>query len=196
LLLGLVLYGVSDGLLLRAALGVDPWDVLHQGLSRTLGLQVGTWTNIVGLVVLLGWIPLRQRPGAGTVLNVVVIGLVVDATLDVVAAVGPMPLRISILIGAVVVNGVATGLYIGAGLGPGPRDGLMTGFAARGHSIRVVRTGLELTVLAGGWALGGYVGVGTVLYAVGIGPIVHWTLPALALRRPSGATAPPAAREA
>ena len=179
LLVGLALYGISDGLLLRAGLGVDPWDVLHQGLSRTLSLQVGTWTIIVGAVVLVGWLPLRQRPGTGTVANIVLIGLVVNATLGVVAPMHALGERIPVLVGAVLLNGLATGLYIGAGLGPGPRDGLMTGLARRGHSIRVVRTAIEVTVLVAGWVLGGNVGAGTVLYALSIGPIVHLTLPAL-----------------
>jgi uncharacterized membrane protein YczE len=148
LLVGLVAYGLSDGLLLRAALGVDPWDVLHQGLSRTIGLQVGTWSIIVGAIVLLCWIPLRQRPGVGTVFNVVLIGLMVNFTLDVVPRLTSMAVRCAVLVGAVALNGVATGLYIGAGLGPGPRDGIMTGLAGRGHSVRVVRTGIEVVVLA------------------------------------------------
>jgi uncharacterized membrane protein YczE len=178
---GLVLYGVSAGLLLLAGLGVDPWDVLHQGLSRRLGLGVGTWAIIVGACVLALWIPLRQRPGFGTLSNVIVVGLAINATL----AVGPTPhrlgLRVLELVGGVVLNGVATGAYIGAGLGPGPRDGLMTGFAARGHSIRVVRTCLELTALGTGWLLGGTVGVGTVVYAVSIGPLAHVFIPLLAI---------------
>lgn len=183
LLAGLTLYGVTDGLLLRTRLGVDPWDVLHQGLSRTIGLQVGTWTVIVGAAVLLLWIPLRQRPGLGTLLNVVLIGLVVNVTLAEVPPLSGLAVRIPVLVGAVVLNGIATGLYIGAGLGPGPRDGIMTGLARRGHSVRVVRTGIELVVLAGGWMLGGNVGVGTVFYALAIGPIVHLTLPALVCDR-------------
>jgi uncharacterized membrane protein YczE len=178
---GLVLYGVSDGTLLLAGLGVDPWDVLHQGLSRTLGLGVGTWANIVGAVVLLAWIPLRQRPGAGTVLNVLTIGTVINLVLAYVPAPHGAVGQGALLVGSVVLNGIATGLYIGAGLGPGPRDGLMTGIAARGHSIRLVRTGLELCVLATGWLLGGSVGIGTVAYAVAIGPLVHVTLPWLRL---------------
>lgn len=181
LLAGLVLYGVSSGLLLLAGLGVDPWDVLHQGLSRTLGLQVGTWVNLVGLAVLLAWLPLRQRPGIGTVLNVLAIGTVVNAMLAFVPAPHSLPTRVAMLGCAIVLNGIATGLYIGAGLGPGPRDGLMTGLAARGHSVRVVRTGLEVGVLAIGWLLGGTVGVGTLAYAVAIGPLVHVTLPRLRL---------------
>ena len=179
LLVGIALFGISNGLLLRAGLGVDPWDVLHQGLSRTIGLQVGTWTIIVGAAVLAAWWPLRQRPGAGTVANMILIGLVVNATLGVVAPMHALGERIPVLVGAVLLNGLATGLYIGAGLGPGPRDGLMTGFARRGHSIRVVRTSIEVSVLVAGWVLGGNVGLGTVLYALSIGPIVHLTLPAL-----------------
>ncbi len=186
LLVGLVAYGASDGLLLRAGLGVDPWDVLHQGLSRTLGLQVGTWSIIVGALVLLGWVPLRQRPGLGTVLNVFTIGLVINATLAWIAPETSWVWRIATLVFAVLLNGVATGLYIGASLGPGPRDGIMTGIAGRGHSVRVVRTLIEVTVLALGWALGGTVGPGTLLYALTIGPIVHLTLPAFTLAHRSG----------
>ena len=181
LLAGLCLYGIADGLLLRARLGVDPWDVLHQGLSRTMGLPVGDWTIIVGAVVLVGWIPLRQRPGAGTIANIVLIGIGVNLTLDLVPSPTSNLLRTAMLFGSIALIAVATGLYIGASLGPGPRDGLMTGIAARGHSLRVVRTGLELTVLVAGWALGGNVGIGTLLYALSIGPLVHLTLPAFAI---------------
>ena len=179
---GLILYGVSDSMLLLAGLGLDPWDVFHQGLSRRFGLGVGTWAIIVGLFVLLLWIPLRQRPGFGTVSNVLVVG----AVIDLVMALAPVPhvlsVRIALLLAGVVLNGVATGAYIGAGLGPGPRDGVMTGLAARGHSIRVVRTGIELTVLGTGWLLGGTVGIGTVVYALGIGPLAHIFIPMLAIR--------------
>ena len=176
---GLVLFGVSSSMLLLAGLGVDPWDVFHQGLSRRLGLGVGTWAIIVGVAVLLLWIPLRQRPGFGTLSNVLVVGLVIDLMLAVVPPVQGLPAQIVVMIGGVVLNGIATGAYIGAGLGPGPRDGLMTGLAARGHSIRIVRTSIELTVLLAGWLLGGTVGVGTVVYALGIGPIAHVTIPRL-----------------
>jgi uncharacterized membrane protein YczE len=176
---GLALYGFSDALLLLAGLGVDPWDVFHQGLSRRIGLAVGTWVIIVGAGVLLLWIPLRQRPGLGTLSNVVVIGLVINLTLASVPAPHALGLRIAAMLGGVFLNGIATGAYIGAGLGPGPRDGVMTGFAARGHSIRVVRTAIELTVLAAGWLLGGTVGVGTVVYALGIGPLAHIFIPLL-----------------
>jgi uncharacterized membrane protein YczE len=179
LFLGLLLYGTSMALMIEAELGLDPWDVLHQGLSTVTGLSFG-WVVIgVGAVVLLLWIPLRQRPGLGTVSNVIVLGLAVDAAVALLPTPAPMPARIAFLIGGVVLNGVATGMYIGARFGPGPRDGLMTGYVARrpGRSIRRVRTVIELTVLAAGWLLGGTVGVGTVLYAVGIGPLAHVFIP-------------------
>jgi uncharacterized membrane protein YczE len=193
LYLGLVLYGVSSSMLLLAGLGVDPWDVLHQGLSRRLGLGVGTWAIIVGVAVLLLWIPLRQRPGFGTLNNVLIVGLVIDLMLAVVPPVHALPAQVAVMLGGVILNGIATGAYIGAGLGPGPRDGLMTGLAARGHSIRVVRTSIELTVLCTGWLLGGTVGIGTVVYALGIGPIAHVTIPRL--RIPLGAPVPPGSGE-
>ena len=193
LYVGLVLYGVSSSMLLLAGLGVDPWDVFHQGLSRRLGLGVGTWAIIVGVAVLLLWIPLRQRPGFGTLNNVLIVGLVIDLMLEFVPPVHALPAQIAVMLGGVVLNGIATGAYIGAGLGPGPRDGLMTGLAARGHSIRVVRTSIELTVLCTGWVLGGTVGVGTVVYALGIGPIAHVTIPRL--RIPLGDPVPPGSGE-
>lgn len=180
---GLVLYGVSDGMLLLSGLGVDPWDVFHQGLSRRTTLAVGTWTIIVGAVVLLLWIPLRQRPGLGTLANVVVIGLVINLVLAIAPPPPGVPLQLLVMLGGVGLNGVATGAYIGAGLGPGPRDGLMTGLAARGHSLRVVRTGIELAVLVFGWLLGGTVGLGTVVYALAIGPLAHIFVPMLSVRR-------------
>jgi uncharacterized membrane protein YczE len=182
---GLVLYGVSASLLVLAGLGLDPWDVFHQGLSRTFGLAIGTWAIIVGVVVLLLWIPLRQRPGIGTVSNVVLVGLTMNVVLGHVHAPHAMVARVACLLCGVFLNGVATGAYIGAGLGPGPRDGLMTGLAARGHSIRIVRTGLEVTVLVSGWLLGGTVGVGTVLYALSIGPLAHVFIPLFARGRPT-----------
>ena len=188
LYVGLVLYGLSASMLLLAGLGVDPWDVLHQGLSRRFGLGVGTWAIIVGVAVLLLWIPLRQRPGFGTVSNVILVGLVIDAGPGGGATRARVAARVVVMCGGVMLNGIATGAYIGAGLGPGPRDGLMVGLAARGHSIRVVRTCIELTVLspAGFWA--GRSGIGTVVYALGIGPIAHITIPRLAIER-SGRTA-------
>jgi len=181
---GLVLYGFSDALMLLAGLGVDPWDVFHQGLSRRFGLGVGTWAIIVGVVVLALWIPLRQRPGFGTVSNVIVVGSVIDLSLATIPAPHGLASRIAVLLAGVFLNGVATGAYIGAGLGPGPRDGLMTGLAARGHSIRVVRTALELTVLVSGWLLGGTVGIGTVVYALAIGPLAHIFIPLFQVREP------------
>jgi uncharacterized membrane protein YczE len=174
---GLLLYGVSDGMILLAGLGVDPWDVFHQGLSRRLGLGVGTWAVIVGLIVLALWIPLKQRPGVGTVCNVVVVGAVIDIVLAVFAPPHQIVVRWVLMLAGVLLNAVATAAYIGAGLGPGPRDGLMTGLAARGHSVRIVRTAIELTVLAAGWLLGGTVGIGTVVYALSIGPLAHFFLP-------------------
>jgi uncharacterized membrane protein YczE len=182
---GLVGFGVGLGLLVRARLGLDPWDVLSQGISRHLGLQIGWVVDMLGAVVLLAWIPLRQRPGLGTLLNIVVVGLAANGTLDLVPFVHGLAWRVALMVSAVLLVAVATGGYIGAGLGPGPRDGLMTGIAARGHSIRVVRFALEVSVLVIGYLLGGSVGVGTVVYAVCIGPLVHLTLPRLALPRPS-----------
>ena len=184
---GLVLYGISDSMLLLAGLGVDPWDVLHQGLARRTGVPVGTWAIIVGAVVLLLWIPLRQRPGLGTLCNVVLVGAVIDLVLAVVPPPHSLPVQVAVMASGVVLNGVATGMYIGAGLGPGPRDGLMTGFAARGHSLRVVRTCIEATVLLAGWLLGGTVGVGTVAYAVCIGPLAHIFVPLFSRPAPDAA---------
>lgn len=185
---GLVLYGVSMAMLVRSDLGLDPWDVLHQGVADRVGWSIGTVTIVTGALVLLLWVPLRQRPGLGTVSNVVVIGLAVDAALAVVPVVAPLPGRSALLAGGIVVNAVATGAYIGARLGPGPRDGLMTGIVGRtGASVRVVRTTIEVTVLALGWALGGTVGVGTVAYALAIGPLVHRLLPLLAVPDPDPA---------
>jgi uncharacterized membrane protein YczE len=189
---GLLVYGFSSGLLIEAALGIDPWDVLHQGISRHTGISIGIVTIGVGVLVLLGWIPLKQRPGLGTVANAIVIGLAMDASLNLLPHPDEIVTR-SIFLGlGILFNGVATGLYIGAGMGPGPRDGLMTGIAARGHTIRLVRTGLEVTVLLIGWVLGGNVGVGTVAYALLIGPIAHVTIPAFTIGRAQPAIPPEA----
>jgi uncharacterized membrane protein YczE len=177
---GLVLYGASMALMIRAGLGLDPWDVLHQGLAERVPLSFGEVTIVVGALVLLAWIPLRQWPGFGTVSNVVVIGLAVDATLAALPAPDAMALRIGFMLAGVGLNGVASAAYIGARLGPGPRDGLMTGLVRRtGRSVRLVRTSIEVTVLVAGWLLGGTVGVGTVAYALAIGPLVHVLLPPL-----------------
>jgi uncharacterized membrane protein YczE len=181
LLTGLVAMGAGIGLMADADLGLGPWDVLHQGLSHHTGLSLGTLNIAVGAVVLLLWVPLRQRPGLGTVLNVLIIGVVVDGTLALLPEPDHLAVRTAAMLAGVVLMGVGSGLYIGAGLGPGPRDGLMTGVAARGHSVRSVRTALEVTVLIMGWALGGTVGVGTVVLAVAIGPLVQASLEWLGL---------------
>ena len=175
---GLSLYGASMALMLRAALGLDPWDVFHQGLAGHVGLSFGMLVNAVGALVLLLWIPLRQRPGVGTIANVLVIGTAVDLTMLVLPSFDDLAVRAVMLAVGVVLNGIAGALYIGAGLGPGPRDGLMTGLVRRtGWSIRRVRTGIEFAVLGLGWLMGGTVGVGTVLYAFAIGPLVQFFLP-------------------
>jgi uncharacterized membrane protein YczE len=174
LLIGLTGYGFSMALMVRAGLGLDPWDVFHQGLAGRTGTTIGIASAVVGVAVLLAWIPLRNRPGVGTVANVIVIAVTVDAGMALLPTPESLPVRVAMMLGAVVLNGLSTVLYIGAGMGPGPRDGLMTGLVARtGLSVRLVRTSIEATVLAVGWLLGGTVGVGTVVYALGIGPLVQ-----------------------
>lgn len=174
LYVGLWLYGFSMALMVTAGLGLDPWDVFHQGVSRHLSLSFGTITALTGILVLLAWIPLRQKPGLGTVSNVVVIAIAVDVSLGWLPDIDALLPRAALLVTGIVMNAFATALYIGAGMGPGPRDGLMTGLVARtGLSIRLVRTAIELTVVATGWLLGGNVGLGTLLYAFGIGPLVQ-----------------------
>ncbi|ANP53825.1 putative membrane protein YczE [Streptomyces griseochromogenes] len=178
---GLALYGFSEALLVQAGLGLGPWNVLHQGLAGLTGLSMGLVLTIVGAAVLLLWIPLRQRPGLGTVSNVLVIGFTMDAALAVLPDVRSLAVRIPILLAGVVLNGVATGLYISAAFGPGPRDGLMTGLHRRtGRSVRLIRTAVEVTVVVTGFALGGTVGVGTLLYALSIGPLAQFFLRAFA----------------
>jgi uncharacterized membrane protein YczE len=182
LYVGLALYGASMALLVRSGLGVMPWDVLHQGLARNLGWSLGTVTIVVGALVLLAWIPLRQLPGVGTVSNVVVIGLAVDGTLAVLPAPSAMAWRVGFVVAGVLLNAVATAAYIGVHLGPGPRDGLMTGLVRRtGGSVGLVRTSIEVAVVASGWLLGGTLGLATVVYALAIGPLVQLLLPRLAL---------------
>ncbi|MEW2130012.1 hypothetical protein [Streptomyces sp. NPDC005435] len=186
---GLALYGASSALLVRADLGMEPWNVLHQGLSRLTGLSIGVVMTLVGALVLLLWIPLRQRPGLGTVSNVLVIGFALDATLSVLPAVHGLVGRALLLVAGIVLNGAATGLYIAAAFGPGPRDGLMTGLHQRtGRSIRLLRTCVEVVVVATGFALGGTVGVGTVLYALSIGPLAQLFLRVFALPSSGPAT--------
>lgn len=183
LLLGLVLYGVSMAMMIRSTLGLNPWDVLHYGLTLHVPLTIGQVTIVVGFLLLLIWWPLRQWPGLGTVANVVVIGLAVDGALAVLGEPQGLVGRWALLLGGIVGNGLATAMYIGTQYGPGPRDGLMTGIALRtGRSLRLVRTLIEVTVLGIGWLLGGIVGLGTVLYAVGIGPITQAFLPYLTVR--------------
>jgi uncharacterized membrane protein YczE len=175
---GLVLYGVTLGMMIRATLGNAPWDVLHQGMARHLPLSIGSAVILMSLVVLLLWIPLRELPGLGTIANSFAVGLAADATLSVLHAPDTLWQRGLLMVGGVLLNAFATALYIGSQFGPGPRDGLMTGLHRRtGVSVRVVRTGLEITVVVIGWVLGGVVGVGTVLYAVAIGPLVQVFLP-------------------
>ena len=187
LIVGLLLYGFTMGLMVRAVFGLDPWDVFHQGVTKLLShwidISYGTVITAMSVLVLLAWIPLRQRPGIGTILNAAMIGWTTDATLRLVPQTDNLTLRIIYLVVAVVGNAVAGGLYIGAGLGPGPRDGLMTGLVARGvGSVRVVRTSIELTVLGVGALFGGKLGIGTVVYAFAIGPLLHILLPRLQVR--------------
>ena len=177
---GLVTFAFGEALILEAGLGVIPWDVFQQGLVNHWGLTMGTWSIIVGVAVLLLWIPLRQRPGIGTVSNAIVIGAALDPMLRAIEAPESLGWRAAYLVAGILINGVATAAYIGARLGPGPRDGLMTGLVRlTGRSVRLVRTGLEVTVVLIGWALGGNLGLGTVLFAVSIGPVVHVFLPKL-----------------
>jgi uncharacterized membrane protein YczE len=179
---GLVLCGLGFALLVQADLGLDPWDVFHQGVSDHTGLPIGTVAILTGFVLLLVWIPLRERPGVGTILNAVLIGSVMDLVLPRLPEPGGAPASWAMLMAGIAVAGTGIGLYIGAGLGPGPRDGIMTGVARRGWgSVRVVRTGIELSALAVGWLLGGSVGIGTVVFAVTIGPVVQVSLGRLSL---------------
>lgn len=183
LLGGLALYGASMALMVRAHVGLAPWDVLHQGLSRHLSWSFGAVTALTGVFVLAIWLPLRQRPGIGTVSNVVVIAISVDAVLTVLPPVTGLPWQVLTLVAGVVLNGLATATYVGARLGPGPRDGVMTGLHARtGWSVRLIRTGIEVTVLVTGWLLGGTAGLGTVVYALAIGPLTQVFLPVVAVR--------------
>ena len=175
LIVGLLLYGFTMALMVQSGLGLDPWDVFHEGLTRHVPLSFGQVVIAVGAIVLLLWIPLRQRPGIGTVLNVLLIGLAADAGIALVAAPDEMWARVTLLVVGVVGNGLAGALYIGARLGAGPRDGVWVAIVERTHlSVRLVRTSIELTVLATGFLLGGTVGVGTAAYALAIGPLTQF----------------------
>ncbi|MHA6669503.1 membrane protein YczE [Homoserinimonas sp. A447] len=180
LLIGLFLYGVAIAMMIRAGLGVSPWDVLSQGVSIQTGLAFGLVTNLIGLAVLLLWIPIREKPGIGTVLNVLLIGPSAEVGLWLIPAQTELWAQILLFAAGLVLLAIATGLYIGARFGPGPRDGLMTGIHRRyGVRIWVVRTTIEVVVLAAGWMLGGTVGLGTVAFALFIGPMVNVTMPLL-----------------
>ncbi len=187
---GLILYGVSLALQIRAGLGLDPWDVFHQGVSDKTGLSFGTIVIITGALVLLAWIPLRQKPGIGTVSNVFVLGIVVDITLSLLGDVHGFGYQLALLTSGVVLNAIAGAAYIGAGLGPGPRDGLMTGLVRRtGKKVGVIRTSIEVGVLSVGFLLGGTVGLGTVVYALSIGPLLGFLLPLFTIKEPLPAVA-------
>jgi uncharacterized membrane protein YczE len=187
LLVGIPVLGLGIALTLQARLGVSPYDVLHQGIAKQTDLSFGTVVIGVGLVILVLWIPLRQRPGIGTVVNTLTVGLVIDLALLVLPEPDLMAARVAMLLGGIVVTALGMGLYIGAGLGPGPRDGLMTGIAAKGFPLWAVRTVLEVTALVAGWLLGGNVGVGTVIFAFSIGPLGHFFLARLHLGREEAA---------
>jgi uncharacterized membrane protein YczE len=188
LIAGLVICGVGISLMIAADLGLAPWDVLHQGISNHTGIPIGTVSILVGLVLLLGWVPLHERYGVGTLCNVVVIGLVIDVMLPLLPDDAPMGVRIVMLVIGAFLFGPGSGFYIGVRLGAGPRDGLMTAVAARGYPVWLVRTVLEATVLAIGFALGGSAGIGTVLFAATIGPNVHFWLDRLSLEHPEPET--------
>ncbi len=199
LAVGLVLFGLALAVLVQADLGLDPWTVFSQGAAERTGLSIGVVIIITSLVLLLAWIPLRQRPGVGTVANAIVIGPVLDLGLRIVPEPAGVPAQLAYMTAAIIGIAVAIGLYVGAGWGPGPRDGLMTGMAARGVPIARARTAIELTVLVVGWLLGGTVGLATVVYAAAIGPLVKRTLPWLSLPpapAPSPAAVPARGAEA
>jgi uncharacterized membrane protein YczE len=181
---GLVLYGISMAFMIESNLGLNPWDVFHQGLSEATGISFGWVVILLGIPILLLWIPLRQKPGFGTIANLVVIGFVVDGALAILRPGESIAMRITLLVTGILLNGVATGLYIGSNLGPGPRDGLMTGLVGRFPrlSIRLVRTSIEVLILGVGFLLGGTVGLGTIAYALAIGPLAHLFIPAFTVR--------------
>jgi uncharacterized membrane protein YczE len=179
----MLVLGVGTGTSVKAKLGVSPWDVLHQGIARHLGVSIGTVSIAVSLVVLLAWVPLREMPGLGTLSNAVIVGLSVNLGLAILPAPHALTGRIALMVAGIIGNAIATAMYIGAGLGPGPRDGLMTGLHRRtGRPIWLVRTALEVAVVAAGWLLGGVFGAGTLLYAITIGPLVQRLLPVFTVR--------------
>ena len=185
LLVGLFLYGIAIAMMIRANIGVGPWEVFTQGLAHHIDLSFGLLVNIIGVGVLLLWIPIRQKPGIGTVANVLLLGPAADVGLWLIPEQTDLVVRVALFAGGLALLAVATGLYIGAGYGPGPRDGLMTGIHRRwGIRIWIVRTAIEVTVLSIGWVLGGNVGIGTLLFALLIGPMVGVTLPLLRVRLP------------
>lgn len=194
LALGLVLYGVSLAMMIRGAVGLAPWDVLHSGITNYIPLTIGQTVVVTSFVVLLLWIPLREQPGLATIANAVLVGLTADATLALLAAPDAMLLRVLLMLGGVALCGLATAMYIGSQLGRGPRDGLMTGLTRRtGLSLRLVRTGIEVSVVVLGFLLGGVVGAGTVVYALTIGPLAQWMLPWFVVDLPGVTVEPPAA---
>ncbi|TPW77030.1 hypothetical protein FJ658_03145 [Schumannella sp. 10F1B-5-1] len=192
---GVFLYGIAIAMMVRAGVGVAPWDVLTQGLARTTGLAFGLLTIIVGAIVLALWIPIKQKPGIGTVVNIVFVGLSAEVGFALIpvldtASLGSLWIRIPLFAAGLVVLAIATGLYVGARLGPGPRDGLMTGLVARtGWPVWIVRTGIEVVVVAVGWLLGGNVGIGTIAFAVLIGPLIGIFLPRMRVPEPEGGAA-------
>lgn len=196
LLIGLVLcaWGIAAGV--TSDLGLGPWDVLHQGLSVVIGVPIGVVTIVVGLVVFSLWIPLRERPGVGTIANMLAIGLVLDLTLLWLQTPETLLMRTLMMLGGILLFAVGSGFYIGAGLGPGPRDGVMTGLARRGWPVGLARATIELSALGVGWFFGGTVGVGTVLFALAIGPLVHWLLPLLSVADAASTPVPPGLRSA
>nr|WP_241740005.1 MULTISPECIES: hypothetical protein [Microbacterium] len=184
MLIGLALFGAGCAIMVRAGIGLDPWTVFAEGLSKQTGIGIGWVTNIVGFLVLLLWIPLRQKPGVGTVANILLVGTSMQGTLAIVPAVDGWWLQLTVFVLGVIVVAIASGLYIGANFGPGPRDGLMTGLNQRfGWPIWASRLGVEIAVLGAGWLLGGTVGLGTILFAALIGPLVHLALPVFDHRR-------------
>lgn len=184
---GLALFGIGISLIIDARIGVPPWDVFHQGVAGRLDRSIGTIIIATGAALMLVWIPLRQKPGIGTVLNAIEIGLVANVALDLLPQPEALAARVPMMLAGVLVTGLGSALYIGSGLGPGPRDGIMTGLASRGIPLRRARMGIEFTVLIVGWLLGGQVGAGTVTFAVLIGPLVQWLMPHLAMRNRTSA---------